>query len=135
MNQPLHVKIGKLGEALSAAHLERHGHTIIDRNYWQKCGEIDIISRLGNSVHFIEIKTVSYETRDALERSRTSVTWQPEENVHAAKQKRLARAIETWLHEKSYQGDWQVDIVIVKLVPREKLAVIDIMADEALGVQ
>jgi putative endonuclease len=49
--------LGKRGEDLAAAHLAKLGYKILQRNYRQKCGEIDIIAKKGESLVFIEVKT------------------------------------------------------------------------------
>lgn len=119
-------KVGAYGEDIAAKHLLRQGHTILDRNYLKKWGEIDIVSRetLANNhkIHFIEVKTVSYETKKDLERAVSYGTWRPEENVHRHKIERLNRAIESWLSEKKFDGEWQIDVAAVRIVPNEKFA-------------
>ena len=114
--------IGNQGEGIAAKYLENKGFSILDRNYLKKWGEIDIVAHRTGKVHFVEVKTVSYETKEALKASVSRGTWQPEHNVHAYKIKKLSRAIESWLMEKRYEGEWQIDIVAVKVVPREKYA-------------
>jgi putative endonuclease len=115
-------KIGNLGESIAAKYLENKGFTVLDRNYLKKWGEIDIVARRTIKIHFVEVKTVSYETKEALKASVSRGTWQPEQNVHEYKLKKLARAIESWLMENKYEGEWQIDVVAVKIVPREKYA-------------
>ena len=121
-------KVGAYGEDIAAKYLLRQGKTILDRNYLKKWGEIDIVSRetLGNShkIHFIEVKTVSYETKKDLEKAVSYGTWRPEENVHRHKIERLNRAIESWLSEKQFDGEWQIDVAAVRIVPNEKFATI-----------
>lgn len=48
---------GHIGEELAAAFLEKNSHTILERSYRTKLGEIDIISRRENGIHFTEVKT------------------------------------------------------------------------------
>lgn len=55
-----------------------------------------------------------------LERAVSHKTWRPEENVHAYKQKKLKNTISIWLDERKYFGDFVIDIVAIRLVPREK---------------
>ncbi len=117
-----HNDIGKLGENLASKWLSDAGYTVLERNYWKKFGEIDIVARETGIIHFIEVKSVSYETKHDLESAVSRGTWNPEENVHSDKQKRLSRVIETWLFEHSYMGKWQIDILTVRIVPREKFA-------------
>lgn len=114
---------GNLGEDLACKYLENKGFVILARNYLKKWGEIDIVARgTDKKVHFVEVKAVSYETKRLLDEAVTRRTWRPEENVHPSKLKKLNRAIESWLMEKDYQGDWQIDVLAIRIVPREKYA-------------
>ena len=92
---------------------------------------------LGNERHAIfwqkiEVKTVSYETKGDLERAVSYGTWRPEENVHYKKIQRLNRAIESWLAENNYEGEWQIDVCSVRVVPREKFATVMILPNVIL---
>jgi len=99
-------KIGNLGEEIGCKFLMKHNFLIKDRNYRKKWGELDIIAEKDNLLHFIEVKTVSHITDH-----------NPEENVHPWKQKRMARAIQTYLLEKKIPEDmeWQIDIMAIFL--------------------
>jgi len=50
------VILGKTGEDLACAELERRGYAIITRRYRRRGGEIDIISRHGETIVFVEVK-------------------------------------------------------------------------------
>ncbi|MEZ4194858.1 MAG: YraN family protein [Candidatus Paceibacterota bacterium] len=114
-------QVGKIGEEITAKYLKNKGFEILAMNYLKKWGEIDVVARgTDKKVHFVEVKTVSYETKQALTEAVTRRTWRPEENVHAEKLRRLSRAIESWLMEYKYNGDWQIDVMAVRIVPREK---------------
>jgi putative endonuclease len=115
-------QIGAWGEQIAVNYLKNKGFQVLDRNYLKKWGEIDIVARRTGSVHFIEVKTVSYETKQYLNEIVSRGTWRPEENVHPEKLKKLSRAIESWLSEKDYKGEWQIDVLSVRIVPREKYA-------------
>ncbi len=115
---------GDRGETIAANYLQKKGFIIVGRNYRQKWGEIDVIAKKNNKMHFIEVKTVSYDTKADLERAVSYGTWRPEENVHSYKLQRLARAIETWLAEYNWEGDWQIDVVAIRIVPRETYATV-----------
>ncbi len=79
-------KVGSYGEDITAKYLKGLGFVILDRNYLKKWGEIDIVSRetIQNKqiIHFVEVKTVSYETKEDLKKAVSYGTWRPEENVH-----------------------------------------------------
>lgn len=105
-------KIGQLGEDMACKFLMKHDYKILDRNYRKKWGEIDIISKKNNVIHFVEVKSVSL--RLGLEQARSSM---PEENIHPWKRKRLGRAIQTYLLDKNVSGEteWQTDSLAVFL--------------------
>ncbi len=50
-------RLGRLGEALAAEHLERRGFTILDRNYRTRWGELDLVAFDGRAIVFCEVKT------------------------------------------------------------------------------
>jgi len=50
-------KLGQLGESLAVAHLKKKGYRILERNYRNLFGEIDIIARHGESLVFVEVKS------------------------------------------------------------------------------
>jgi putative endonuclease len=121
-------KVGAYGEDIAAKYLEKLGHKVIDRNYLKKWGEIDVVSRetIQNRhiIHFVEVKTVSYETKEMLQKAVSYGTWRPEENVHPKKIERMYRTIESWLMEKNLDSEWQIDVISVRIVPREKYATV-----------
>ena len=48
--------LGKSGEDLACAELERRGYAILERRYRTRVGEIDIIARDGDTIVFVEVK-------------------------------------------------------------------------------
>jgi len=51
------VSLGKTGEDLAVAELERRGYEILARRYRNRGGEIDIIARDAETTVFVEVKT------------------------------------------------------------------------------
>jgi putative endonuclease len=118
-----HNEIGVCGEAIAENWCMRNGLRILNRNYRKKYGEIDIVAReTTDVVHFIEVKTVSYETKADLEYAVSHGTWRPEENVHSQKLKKLCNTAMAWLDEHHFMGSWQIDVYAVRVVPRENYA-------------
>ena len=122
-----HNEIGKNGEGIASKWLVSRKFIILERNYLKKHGEIDIVARETDKIHFIEVKSVSYETKSYLEYAISHETWRPEENVHHSKIRRFKNTIETWLIENDYRGEWQIDILTVRLVPDEKFAQVNMI--------
>lgn len=110
-------KLGDIGENIACDYLKRHGFEIMDRNYLKKWGELDIVAKKKEIIHFVEVKSVSCVT---LKENVTHVTskegYRPEENVHPWKLKRLSRAMQTYILEKRLDDrEFQLDIITVKI--------------------
>ncbi|MDY6795930.1 MAG: YraN family protein [Actinomycetota bacterium] len=52
-------ELGRAGERLAGAFLERKGYRILERNYRSPHGELDIIASKGGLLVFCEVKTRS----------------------------------------------------------------------------
>jgi putative endonuclease len=90
---------GNIGEDIACAFLQNNGFTIICRNYLRKWGEIDIVAKQGNELHFFEVKSSSMLLKVASNHRKWS--YRPEENVHDLKIHRLRKIIQTYLAEKA----------------------------------
>ena len=124
-------RIGRIGEDTACRFLMKQGFSIIERNYWKKWGEIDIIAQKAKKLHFVEVKTVSRE--NLTEVTREIDEYQPEENVHPAKLRRLGRTIQTYLMEKDLEDkEWQFDVLAVFLDIKNKQARVRFTEDVVL---
>ncbi len=54
-----HVKTGNIGEKLAHNFLRSKNYKILESNYKNKIGEIDIIAKDSNTFVFVEVKTSS----------------------------------------------------------------------------
>jgi len=125
-------KIGDLGENLACKFLKKEGLKIVERNYWKKWGEIDIVAfdKKVDKLHFIEVKTVSCEgVREGV--TAKMEDYQVENNIHLWKLERLTRVFQTYLLEKHSLGEkeWQFDVVIVFLDVKDKISRIKYLKD------
>ncbi|WP_026487242.1 YraN family protein [Caldanaerobius polysaccharolyticus] len=50
-------EIGCLGERIAESYLVQMGYTILERNFRQRGGEIDIVAQDDGTICFIEVKT------------------------------------------------------------------------------
>lgn len=112
-------KIGALGEGIACRFLVKKGFAVIDKNYRKKWGEVDIVAIKGDYIHFIEVKAVSraFSKNKTNKNSLTNGEFNPGENIHPWKIKRLSRAINSYLSErypkKETEQRWQIDAIIV----------------------
>lgn len=99
------MSLGRRGEDVACGFLSGKGHTIVERNYRSGHLEIDIITLDKDGVHFVEVK------------SRVApVAVSPEENVTAAKQRKVADAALRYLHtskDKRLSADLEVSFDVV----------------------
>lgn len=96
--------IGQLGEKLAAEFLKKNGAEVIDKNFYTRFGELDLIAKLGNEILFCEVKT------------RTSAEYgYPELAVGREKIDHLTKAIGIYLTEKRLDNFWRLDVLAVEL--------------------
>ena len=81
--------LGQYGESLAARFLENKGHRILEKNFKNKIGEIDLITKDGAVVCFIEVKT-----------RRSLSCGMPYESVHQHKQRKLIQVALSYLKYK-----------------------------------
>lgn len=110
-------KKGKLGEDIAVRFLMKHKYTVLDRNVTKKWGEIDIIAEKDRIIHFIEVKSVSFDFSVLHETTRYKNYIRPEENMTFHKIEKMKRTIEGYLTFSSVPREtkWQVDLFCVYL--------------------
>ncbi len=120
---------GKLGEDIACLFLVKQGFSIVEQNYNQKWGEIDIVAKSKKGLYFIEVKAVTHENNAYI--SRETDSFRPEDNVHSWKLKRLGRAIQTYLSEKRVSRDtsWKFGVISVVLSLKDKKAQVKFLKD------
>ena len=57
MNKTKNKSTGKIGEDIASEFLKKKGYQIIERNWGNKWGEIDIIAKDKDIIVFVEVKT------------------------------------------------------------------------------
>jgi putative endonuclease len=79
---------GDLGEKKAEKFLRERGFRIVEKNYQNKFGEIDIICKRGNCLHFVEVKT-------------SFTAFNPEENMTQNKMRKILRTANMYLFNKN----------------------------------
>ncbi len=113
-------EVGALGEKVAAEYLRRHGFRICERNVARKTGELDIVAEQGDTLYFVEVKTNLVD--DFPDDARTEDAYDPSQNLHEAKIRKVARTGEWYVLEHDWEGEWQVDGCLVWLRRRDGMA-------------
>ncbi|NWK54415.1 YraN family protein [Verrucomicrobiaceae bacterium N1E253] len=104
------IAIGDLGERIACSRMRSEGRKVLYRNYrGPKGGEIDIVTRDGDTLGFVEVKTRTHRGYG-----------RPLEAVDLAKQDLIERGANAWLHLLgTRQLLWRFDVVEVILTDGE----------------
>ena len=87
---------------MAARYLKKHGHKIVEKNYREKCGEIDIISFDGQVLVFTEVK-----------QRKNADFGRPEEFVTNKKRSRIRKTAQLYMMRNRYKGVARFDVVEV----------------------
>jgi len=94
--------LGKFGEDAACEYLKSKNHTIVARNFRCPQGEVDIISRFGDCLTFIEVKT-----------RKNSEFGEPAEAVDFRKVEKIIKVIDFYLASNEWTGDIKIDVIEV----------------------
>jgi len=111
-NKTLNTIKGKIGESYAVQYLIEQGYEILERNYKNKIGEIDIIAKYENRIIFIEVKARA-----------TARFGYPREAVNYYKQQKIKNVAGVYLKSK-HMSDAYI-----------RFDVIEILADEITHIQ
>ncbi len=104
-------EIGTRGEAAAAAYLERVGMQVVDRNWRNGRGEIDIVALDGEELVICEVKTRTTDSRGT-----------PEDAVSPAKQRQLARLAQAYAASAGIGETCNIrfDVVTVRVLAADR---------------
>ena len=95
---------GNIAEDRAASFLQEHGFFIIERNFYSRFGEIDIIASKNDVLHFVEVKSaLSYELAI--------------QNITSKKMSRLIRTGDIFMKKNILNVAYEYDAIIV--TPKE----------------
>ena len=105
-------KLGSWGEDHAQKWLEARGFEFVARNVSTEYGEIDLVMRKENRLHFVEVKT-----------RRTKQYGNPEDAITGTKLTHMVDSAQRFLQQHpEYEGDWQMDVLAI-FVPSKSEAV------------
>lgn len=95
--------LGDKAENLATHFLEQEGYIILERNYFaRKLGEIDIIAKLNDTLHFIEVKSTQLNSFD------------PIYNVTHAKLRKVINSAQYYLKSKKLDTTFSIDVLLIR---------------------
>lgn len=103
-----HINTGRMGEVLAVEYLTEKGYFILETNYRNKIGEVDIIAYDRDILTFIEVKT----------RLGNNYGY-AYESVDSRKQKKIANTSLMFL-QKNKLSDVQVRYDVIEVYPMEE---------------
>ena len=115
-------QLGQLGENISCRYLVENDYKIIERNFRQKWGEIDIIAKTPDkTLVFVEVKTVAgveklhKDNENYIENNQISA----EDQLTRAKLTKLQRIASLYANHKSELIDdrtgWRIDLIAITI--------------------
>lgn len=117
------VQLGRWGETVAATFLESNGYRILSRNWRTRHGEIDLVTQVGETIAFIEVKT-----------RRGSGFGLPEEALTTNKASRLMSLAQEYVAQNDLDDvDWRIDLVAVELDQNGKLLRCEHIPNAVLG--
>jgi putative endonuclease len=89
---------GNFAEDRAASYLQDQDFRVIDRNFYSRFGEIDIIATKDDILHFIEVK---------------SGDWDPIYQITPSKISKIIKTAKIYMSKKKLDFDWCLDAVII----------------------
>lgn len=97
-----HNDLGRLGEALAAEYLQKHGYELLETNWVFQKAEIDIIARKDDTLAIVEVKTRS-STEFGL----------PQDFVKPKKIQLLVKAVNEYIITNDLDVEARFDIIAI----------------------
>ena len=107
------TELGALAETLACDFLKNRGYRILDRNWRQPWGELDIVAVHDSTLHFVEVKASR----------RLAPGFEPVIRADGWKMHKVRRTAQTWLasHRIDPETEWQMDVISVIMEPAPQI--------------
>jgi putative endonuclease len=91
---------GDVAESRAVSFLEDLGYLVVDRNFYSRFGEIDIITTKGEVLHFVEVKS-GEEYEDAII------------NITPSKLQKIIKTANVYMKKNNLDVAFVIDAVVV----------------------
>ncbi len=86
------VPLGRAGEGIADVFLRRRGHTVLERRFRTRRGEVDLVTRSGEHLYFVEVKTRAVSAdRDAFGGGIEALGWRKRRSMETLARTWVAR--------------------------------------------
>ena len=103
------TEVGRFGESVACFYLQSKKFKILEQNYYSAHNEIDIIAENKQYIVFVEVKTRSCSSPDAL------IYGSPASAVTYSKQQRTLAAAYSYLRDRGSDKQPRLDVIEVYL--------------------
>jgi len=91
---------GNIAEDKACAFLYENAYEILERNFYSRFGEIDVIVIKDNVLHFVEVKS-GEDYEKAIQ------------NITTSKISKLLKTCDVYMKKNAYDGDYMLDALVV----------------------
>jgi putative endonuclease len=91
---------GNLNENRAVKFLEFNGFSVVKRNFYTRSGEIDIIAKKDEVLHFVEVKS--------------GKTFNPSQNLTERKLEKILKSVHIFLSENDF-SDFDISIDLLSI--------------------
>ncbi|WP_281169402.1 YraN family protein [Sulfurospirillum arcachonense] len=88
-----------MAENKAVEYLSKNGYSIVETNFYSRFGEIDIIAKKDNILHFFEVKY--------------SKDYDPLTRITPKKLAKIIKTVDYYMYKKNIDSDYQVDALLV----------------------
>jgi len=101
----LNLKKGFIAENLGVEYLIEEEFKILDRNFYTKYGELDIVALKGETLHIVEVKS--------------GKSFHPSYNLTNRKLNRILKSLEVYLEQNGHLSSKDISIDLLTVVDDE----------------
>ena len=91
---------GNAAEDTACEYLESRGYRIVERNFYSRYGEIDIIAYKDETLHFVEVKS--------------GEGFEPIYNITRAKLNKIIKTVNYYIIKNAIHGPYVLDAIIIR---------------------
>jgi putative endonuclease len=91
---------GDIAENKACDFLVKKGFRVIERNFYTKYGEIDIIAFLDNILYFVEVKS--------------GTNFNPADNITTSKVDKIIKSVYVFLKSKNINFSYNISAIIIQ---------------------